>query len=391
MQRAEVYQAMSRSDEALQDYDRAIALADRNPAAYFARAGLQHARRDYLKARDDYAKVIELTPPKAPATVNAYRNRAVINWLYLKEFDDAVKDWKQLIQLEPKNPDPHRYIGTIHLGRREYPEALDSFQKALALKPDYVDVIWARAQIHFWQARPKQALAELDPVIAMLPPDKPHTLNIRGDVYRALSELEKAAADYTRLIELRPNDHNAYIGLALVYEKQGKPEDAKACYDKLVAADPTSALAYLRRAEFYRDHGQFDLALADCDKAAGLDSQSALPELVRASIDAARGRYRTAVERAEAALKKAPPHDGRVLYAAACIWSLASGAAASSGPESEALAKEYADRAVGLLDATLDKGFHDLTFPEHNRMGSDPALSAIRSHPRVRELLAGRP
>ncbi|HJZ54244.1 MAG TPA: hypothetical protein VKE74_04770, partial [Gemmataceae bacterium] len=131
-------------------------------------------------------------------------------------------------------------------------------------------------------------------------------------------------------------------------------------------------------------------ALADCDEAARRDKESALPELVRASIEAASGRHREAVDRAEAALKTAPPHDGRVLYAAACVWSLASGAAAAEGPES-ALAKEYADRSAALLDATLDRGFHDLNFPEHNRMVGDPALAPVRSHPRVRELLAGRP
>src|SRR5581483_7355023 len=201
----------------------------------------------------------------------------------------------------------------------------------------------------------------------------------------------RAAADYRRLIGLRPKDPNAYVSLALVLEKQDKPEEAKACCDQLLAADPNSAMAHLRRAEFRRDHGQFDPALEDCDQAARLDPASALPELVRASVEATRGRHREAVERAEAALKKAPADDGRVLYAAAGVWSLASRAVAeASGPDA-VLAKVYADRAATLLAAALDKGFHDLSFPEHNRMTGDPALAPVRLHPKVRELLAGRP
>src|SRR5262249_26663453 len=337
------------------DYDQAIGLAPRNPAGYFGRAVLNKARREYPKARDDFAKVIELTPPRAPATAVAYQSRAEINWYYLKEFDAAVKDWMQLIQLEPKNPDPHRYIGAIHLGRREYPEALDSCQKALDLKPGYPHVVWARAQIYLWQGQHAGALAELDPLVARLPGGPPETLNVRGDVYRAMGDLENAEKDYRRLIGLRPKDPNAHIGLALVYQKQGKSEEAKACYDQLIAADTGSALAYLRRAEFRRDHNQFELALADCDEAARRDQEAALPELGPASIAAAPGGPREAVDGAEAALKTAPPHDGRVLYAAACVWSLASGAAAAEGPES-ALAKEYADRSAALLDATLDRG-----------------------------------
>ena len=91
------------------------------------------------------------------------------------------------------------------------------------------------------------------------------------------------------------------------------------------------------------------------------------------------------MERAERALAKAPPDDGHVLYAAACVWSLA--AKAAGKPETKELAGQYADRAAALLARMLDKGYHDLIYPEHNRLALDPALAPILSHPRVRDLL----
>jgi hypothetical protein len=54
------------------------------------------------------------------------------------------------------------------------------------------------------------------------------------------------------------------------------------------------------------------------------------------------------------------------------------------------LARRYADRAVALLGEALDKGFHDLLYEEHNRMPDDPALAALRSHPRFQELFGPR-
>ena len=173
-----------------------------------------------------------------------------------------------------------------------------------------------------------------------------------------------------------------------MYEKQGKPGEAAACFDRLIAADPKAIIGLIRRAEFRRDRGEYDLAAADCDAAAQLDPDSGLPPVVRASIAAARGNHVEAVRQAEAALKKAP-HDGRALYAAAHVWSLASKSAAAESDGK--LSQQYADRAAALLAAALDKGFHDLTFPEHNRMTTDPALAPVRLHPRVRELLSGRP
>jgi len=385
--RAELFLARKQFLEAIRDCDQAIGLKKSNPQGYFLRAVAHQHLQNYLKARDDYSEMIKLTPERAPAVAVAYGNRATVNW-NLKEFDDALKDAARATQLDQKDAQPCRLIASIHLGRGGYTEALEAIQKALERKPDFVEVIWARAQIYAWQGKSKEALGELDPLIERLAPDKPETLNLRGDVYRSLGKFENAETDYRRMIGLRPKDTNAYIGLALALEKQGKTEEARICFDQLIAADPDSPAAHLRRAEYHRDHKQFDLAHADCDQAAKLDPESALPELVRAGIEAAQGQYRSAIDRAEAALKKSPPHDGRALYAAACTWSLAAGAAKV---KNGTLANEYAERAAQLLAEALDRGFHDLTFPEHNRMSADPALAPVRAHPKIRELLAGRP
>ena len=206
-----------------------------------------------------------------------------------------------------------------------------------------------------------------------------------------MGRLEEAEADYRRVIELKPKgpDANlflaeAYVGLARLQDRQGRPGKAAEYLDQLVKDAPESEWAYLRRAEFRRDRGEHDAALEDCDRAARLKPGWAVPALVRASVEAARGQPAAAVAAAERALEKAPKHDGRVLYAAACVWSLAARAA------DPAEASRYADRAADLLAEALDRGFHDLLYPEHNRMTEDPAMGPVRQNPRVRDLLAHR-
>jgi tetratricopeptide (TPR) repeat protein/tRNA A-37 threonylcarbamoyl transferase component Bud32 len=381
LKRAEAHRQMNRLDEAIGDYDRAIALNAKNALAYFNRARLHAAARHFLQARDDYSAVLRLVP----RAVSVYQDRAELNWLALKDFDAAVADWEQVARLLPKNPLPHRCIGEIELGRRQYGRALQALQQALERKADYTEALWAKAQVYRCQGQLKEALAVIQPAAEHLPADKPETLNIRGDIYRALGRLDDAAKDYRRLIGLRPKAPDAYVSLALVYTKQGKPEEARKCFERLVQAAPDVSRSYLCRAEFRRNRGEFQAALADCAEAARKDPGSALPPLVRASVEAARGRPERAVADAERALKKAPPNDGRVLYAAACVWSLASQKAAADK------AKPYADGAADFLAGAVGKGFHDLIYPEHNRMADDPALAPLRQHPRARDLLAHRP
>jgi tetratricopeptide (TPR) repeat protein len=384
LKKADTYRQMTRLDDAIKEYGLALAINDKNVQAYYARAGLHLARGKYREAVDDYSRVIDLAP-RAAGIHEVIRTRAIVTWFNLKDFDASLADWKRLAQLRPKDAEPHRRIAVIRLGRRQYDQALHELQSALTLKPDDTEATWARAQVYLWQGKLKEALGELDPVVAYLPLDKPETLNLRGDVYKAMGRLEKAAADYSRMIELKPKDSEAYVSLARVRQKQGQPEKAAGCLDRLVAAAPDSEWAYLRRAEYRRDQGNYDEALADCDRTEQLKPGWALAALVRASVVAARGQPRAMAE-AERALEKAPKHDGHVLYTAACAWSLASRTTADPAD-----ARRAADRATDLLAEALDKGFHDLNFSAHNRMADDPALAPIRKLPRVRDLLAHKP
>jgi tetratricopeptide (TPR) repeat protein/tRNA A-37 threonylcarbamoyl transferase component Bud32 len=380
--RAAAYQALKQPEQAILDFGQLVALNPKNLQARAARADLLISRGRFAEARDDLSAILEAAPKAAVI----WRSRAIINWLNLKEFDAALADFDQFARLEPKNAEPHRCIGVILLGRRQYGPALEALKKARALRPDYPEAIWAQAFIHLRQGKPEEALKVLDPLIAKLPEGPPATLNVRGDVYQSMGKLKEAAADYQRMTELKPKEPEAYVCLARVCEKQGQPAKAAECFDRLVAAAPESEWAYLRRAEYRRDQKDYEAALADCDRAARLKLGSILPALVHASIEAARGKPAEAVVEAERALEKAPKDDGHVLYTAACIWSLASRAATDP-----AESKRFADRAADFLTAALDKGFHDLLYPEHNRLAEDPALAPIRQHPRVRELQAHRP
>jgi tetratricopeptide (TPR) repeat protein len=209
-------------------------------------------------------------------------------------------------------------------------------------------------------------------------------LNVRAGVYEALGKWNEAAADYRGMIERAPKEREAYVCLARIYEKQGQRAKAAECFDRFIAEAKEPEWAFVRRAEYRRDCGDFEAALADCGQAAKIAPNWAVPALVRAGIGASRGEPAVAVAQAEHVLEKASLDDGHILFAAACVWSLAAGAAKDS-----VQSKQYAERAADLLARTLDKGFHDLNYPEHNRMANEAALAPIQHLPMVQKLLKG--
>jgi eukaryotic-like serine/threonine-protein kinase len=379
--RAAIYEEMKRSGDTARL--KRAEVKDLEKAQELYKGLSQHVRRgEYQQALVVLTATIELCPNAA----QLYRDRGLLYWKHLKDFDAALIDWRKVIEFLPNQAETYRFLGNIHMGRRQYDLALRDMQDALSRKPDYPEVLHAKAEVYLWQGKAKEALEVINPLAQKLPSGYEDTLGYRGDIYFRLGRLDDAVADYRRLIQLRPKNTETYFSLALAYCKQGKPDKARRCLDQLVEANPASAAAYLQRGRFLRDQGQFEEAWKDSEQAARYDTKSLLPALLQASITASRGDPFTAAAEAERTLSEAPKDNGRVLYAAVQVFGLASTAAASAGKPD--LARRYADRAAKLLAQALDKGFHDLDYRQHNHMIDDPALESIRQHPQARDLLA---
>jgi tetratricopeptide (TPR) repeat protein len=379
-QKGDVSRRTNRFTEALNAFSRVIELDPKNVNAYFARGSVQFQLNCFAEARDDFSAVIRLRP----LALEAYRNRGIVN-IRLKDFDAALADTEQYAQLKPRNYEAYYRIGILHQGRREFYPALEALRTALDFKSDYTQVYLARAQIFHIQGEFTKALEDLNFVLSKLEPDKWGILNDRGDLYRAMGLWADAKADYERSIRNEPKQADAYVGLALVYQHQGRHIEARAAYDRMIEADATSMRCYLRRAEFRRDQRDWPGALDDCRRAAKLDATSQLPGLVEASIEAAQGDAAQGVARAERLLAKAPERHGQVLLAAASVWSLAAKVAASNGENMTA--EDYRERAIMLLRDVATKGYHDLNYQEYNRLPDMPSLAAARDDPRIQELM----
>jgi tetratricopeptide (TPR) repeat protein/tRNA A-37 threonylcarbamoyl transferase component Bud32 len=387
-QRGEILRSQKKHDEAIASYGQAITLSPTNSAAYSGRGASFFSKNDYGKAREDFAKVIQLQP-KQPT---GYRMRAIAT-LYLKDFQASLTDWGEFSKLQPASPDPHYYSALIYKALRKYPEALAALEKAMAKKPDESKYFLTRAQIYQQQGRYEEALAERNRVLPKAEANKADVLNDRADAHRALGRLDEAAADYQASIELNPKQIDGYIGLALIRSQRGEHDQAAAHYDEMVAADPDSAAVYIRRAEHLRNVGKYEAACADCDRAASLDAKSLLPPLVRASIDACQGKPANAIAAVNTVFKKEPALDGNCIYAAACVWSLASKAFQEAGEQAAAAGQsaQAVEKAATLLAEAWEKGFLDLSYQQYNRTADDPALAPIMDHPTVRQLLALQP
>jgi len=94
--------------------------------------------------------------------------------------------------------------------------------------------------------------------------------NHRGLVYLSLSNYEKAIADFTKAIELEPNDTRVYTNRGLAYRMVKKLDRALEDFNKSENINPLWPDTFYGRSLTYYDLGNLRRALEDCDRAISL-------------------------------------------------------------------------------------------------------------------------
>src|SRR5690606_36125451 len=85
----------------------------------------------------------------------------------------------------------------------------------------------------------------------------------RGNVWRDMEQLDKAEADYARVIELLPNDARGWRNRGLIRLMKGDTKTAVADYDKAITFDLNDAISLNNRGFAKRKLGNTKGAIED--------------------------------------------------------------------------------------------------------------------------------
>jgi Tfp pilus assembly protein PilF len=122
-------------------------------------------------------------------------------------------------------------------------EAVESYDKALALKPDYVEALNNRGIVLMELKRPAEALASYDKALG-LKPDYAEALSNRGNALMFANRLAEALASYDEALGLKPDFTEALNNRGNALRKLKRHEEALASYDRAIAIKPDYAEAH---------------------------------------------------------------------------------------------------------------------------------------------------
>lgn len=267
----------------------------------FDRGGYYLRRQDFDRALAIYDRAIARRP-NAPGL---YVNRAICH-LNLLDFRPARSDTDQALVLSEKNFIAWALRGELLALEKAYPEALEAYNRAIALQPNWAVLYLDRGGLYQEQGQLDLALADMSRAVEQASgAGIGHVL--RSILYYEMGEVEKSRADaqqafrfapqwmlafpevflnnfkghldwamdyYGCAIERMPNAYQAYQGRADTARINGRMEWAVADYGRAIALAPKQAELYLSRAKAYQALGSTTQALADLQQAARLADRS---------------------------------------------------------------------------------------------------------------------
>lgn len=208
------------------------------------------------------------------------------------DYARAVLQFKNSIQLDPRNPEAHYRLGMAYLAAGDASSALAEFTRATGLKPDYSDAQLMVARIML-ASRNQDMLADAQKRMQQLSDAEPANEEAWNTLALAdwqIGRRQDAERQFQDALEHFPGNLKAAVSLAQIRLSQNNIEGAAQVLQRAVQESPASALPLVALGEFYLLTGRAADAEQCLHRAIQAEPKNTLPLLELLSLQMRAGR-----------------------------------------------------------------------------------------------------
>jgi TolB-like protein/DNA-binding winged helix-turn-helix (wHTH) protein/Tfp pilus assembly protein PilF len=235
---------------------------------YFGRRSAESNRL----ARQHYERAIALDPGFARAYASlamVYAREATDGWTPNPEIalGRAAELAEKAQRLDPSLHQVYFVEGMLELFRGNYAAALRNTDHAISIKPSYADGYALRACVQHLDGQLAEGPVSLEQAVRLNPRVPSVYRLLRGTLFYAQGDLDRALADLEAAVEVNPSFQNLRIWLAAAYAAAGRIDEAQWQRDEILALHPgfsasRSLWAFPIRDSAYRERFLRDLRRA---------------------------------------------------------------------------------------------------------------------------------
>ncbi len=233
--------------------------------------------------------------------------------------EQAVAFFSNAIGENPRDPHNYAMRALVLLAEREDPQhALADCNEAIRLDPKDPTPRSIRGAVYSATQNYDKAITDFDEVVRLRPKDAA-SYHDRGAARMFQRDLDRAIADFNQAIQLNPRDAANFVSRAAAWLEKNQNDRAIADLNEAIRLDPESADAYLLRASLSGQKGEFDQAIADFTQIIKLDPQAPLPYEARGTAWRNKKEYGRAIADFNQAIRL-NPNNAAAYIARSLAW-----------------------------------------------------------------------
>ncbi|KAF0182307.1 MAG: hypothetical protein FD164_1146 [Nitrospirae bacterium] len=246
--------AENKPDEAQKTYDQILAKNPTDSEAAYRKAMIYLSRGQEDQALALGRQLLEKAPKSALG--NLIEGLALF---HQKKYGESIAPLQRGVGAMP-SPLGYFYLGQAHFYKNEPEQAMNQFQKALDLNPNFVQARIFSALVLLQQRRTDDAITEAKKAIEK---DEKNAVayNVLASALMAKGQVDEASRAFSRAIEIAPNYADAHMKKGMLSLSLGKVQEAENELKTVVNLSPELLNSRMMLFTHYMRQKQHDKAL----------------------------------------------------------------------------------------------------------------------------------
>ncbi|WP_353932286.1 tetratricopeptide repeat protein [Okeanomitos corallinicola TIOX110] len=157
--------------------------------------------------------------------------------LQLNRYEDALAIYQKAVNIKPDYIQGWYGQGRALFALKKYQEALAAYDKAIQIQPDYLEAWTGRGLTLSELERYSEAISAFDKVLKVHD-DYTSVWNARGDAFRSLKQYDNAIKSYEEAIEWQPDNDEYWYKKGLSLQSIQQYDDAAVAYARVLELKP---------------------------------------------------------------------------------------------------------------------------------------------------------
>lgn len=194
--------------------------------------GTIHRNRDYHSNQAMWQDVLK----KQPHNYRAYVGVGV-QLFYEGKLDEAIQSYQKALQIKPEYADGHYNLGVVFAKQKKINQAIQSYQKALDLNPTHMEAHSALGWLFMNNNQPNLGVRVFEHAVDVAPKNSKAHLNL-GNALGQVDRLHESIEEFQKALELQPDSASGYYGLGMAYLFLDRIEEAVDALNEAMRLQP---------------------------------------------------------------------------------------------------------------------------------------------------------